>query len=85
MTQLEVLIAEFLSVDALATCAVAAREIPALQHEVGDDTVELGVLEPEALLPCAQGAKVLRRPRGDVVVQVEVNAAGLLCRQRLLR
>ena len=31
-----------------------------LAHEVGDDPVEGGALEPEALLPGAEGAEVLR-------------------------
>merc|ERR1712037_643243 len=34
--------------------------IATLAHEVGDDPVEGGALEPEALLPGAEGAEVLR-------------------------
>ena len=40
MFQPEVFIRELLAVDALASGAVAAREVPALAHERGDDAVE---------------------------------------------
>ena len=62
----EVLIGEFLAVDGLAAGAVAAGEVPALAHEVGDDSVEDAVLVVEglarladALLAGAQRAEVL--------------------------
>jgi len=38
---LEVLVSELLSVDRFASRAVAAREVTTLNHEVGDDAVEL--------------------------------------------
>ena len=40
ITNLEVLIRKLCSVDALAARAVALREVTALQHELGDDSVE---------------------------------------------
>lgn len=39
--QLKVLVLELLAVDRLAAHAVAVREVATLDHEVGDDTVEL--------------------------------------------
>jgi len=45
MCQLEVLVSELLAVDALASCTVAAGEVSALAHEVGNDPVEGGTLE----------------------------------------
>jgi hypothetical protein len=44
--------------------------------------VELGVLVAEALLAGAEGAEVLDRLGDDVVEELEVDAAGLLCRAR---
>ena len=38
--QREVLILELVSVDALSSSSVSSSEVPALAHEVGDDTVE---------------------------------------------
>ena len=59
MLQLEVLVSELLSVDALAAGAIAFCEVTTLTHEVSDDTVEGGTLVAEALLPSAQGTEVL--------------------------
>jgi len=56
----EVLVLELVAVDGLAPGAVARGEVTTLAHEVGDDPVEGGALEPEALLPGAEGAEVLR-------------------------
>jgi hypothetical protein len=59
---------------------VAPGKVTALQHELGDDAVELGVLVAEALLAGAEGAEVLGRLGDDIVEEVEVDAAVLLCR-----
>ena len=66
MPELEVLVRELLAVDGLAAGAVAAGEVSALAHEVGDDSVEDAVLVVEglarladALLAGAQRAEVL--------------------------
>lgn len=68
-----------------AHCAtyVAAGEVTTLEHELGDDAVELGVLVAEALLASAEGAEVLDRLGDDIVVELEVDAAGLLCRDTM--
>lgn len=58
---------------------VAAGEVTALEHKVRDNTVELGASVAKALLAGAQGAEVLNGLGDDVVVQVEVDAAALLC------
>ena len=58
---------------------VAAGKVTALQHELRDDAVELGVLVAEALLAGAEGAEVLGRLRDDIVEELEVDAAVLLC------
>jgi hypothetical protein len=55
----EVLVGEFLAVDGLASGAIVVGEVATLAHEVGDDAVEGGALEAEALLASAQGAEVL--------------------------
>lgn len=59
MLQCEVLIFELLPVDALAPSAVAPREVTTLQHELGDDPVEVTPLEAKVLLSGAQGTEVL--------------------------
>jgi len=76
---LEVLVGELLAVDGLAAGAVAAGEVTALEHELGDDAVEGRALVAEALLAGAEGTEVLGRLGDNVVVEEEVDAAGLLC------
>jgi hypothetical protein len=56
--QLEVLVSELLSVDALATGAVVLGEVTALAHEIRDDAVEGGALVAKALLTSAQSTEV---------------------------
>jgi hypothetical protein len=46
---------------------VAAGEVAALEHEVGDDAVELGAGVAEALLAGAEGAEVFHSPRDNIV------------------
>jgi hypothetical protein len=74
---LEVLIGELLAVDGLATSAVATGEVTTLEHELGDDTVELRALVAEARSTSAQLLEVLGGLGDDVVVEVEVNETGL--------
>ena len=57
--QLEVLIGELVAVDALAASAVALGEVTALDHELLDNTVEVGALIAEALLAGSKGTEVL--------------------------
>ena len=59
MLELEVLVGELGAVDGLAAGAVVVGEVAALAHEVGDDAVEGGALEAEALLAGAERAEVL--------------------------
>jgi hypothetical protein len=63
---LEVLILEFLAVDALAACAIALGEVSALNHEALNDSVECGALVmkrfpciTDTFLASAEGAEVL--------------------------
>ena len=58
---------------------VTAGEVTALEHEVGDDTVERRALVAEALLAGAESAEVLGGLGDNVVKEVEVDATGLLC------
>ena len=57
--ELEVLVGELGAVDGLAAGAVVVGEVATLAHEVGDDAVEGGALEAEALLAGAERAEVL--------------------------
>lgn len=57
---------------------VATGEVTTLEHELGDDAVELGGLVAKALLAGRKSAEVLDGLGDDVVVEVEVDATGLL-------
>jgi len=75
---LEVLILELLTVDRLATGTVATSEVTTLKHELWDDTVEGGALVALALLVViTELSEVLDCLGGDVVVELELDAAGL--------
>ena len=69
---------ELLAVDGLSTGTVATGEVTALEHELGDDSVEGRALVAEALLASAEGTEVLSSLRDDIVEEVEVHAASLL-------
>lgn len=58
---------------------VATGEVTTLEHELRDDAVEGRAGVAEALLAGAESAEVLSGLGDDVVVEVEVDAAGLLC------
>ena len=60
------------------TTYIAAGEISALKHEVGNDSVELGALVAEALGASAKLSEVPGRLRDNVVEQIENDAAGLI-------
>ena len=62
---------------------IATGEVTTLEHELGDDTVELGARIAEALLARAESTEVLGRLRDDVVEELEVNAALLFCKAQL--
>lgn len=67
----EVLVGEFLAIDGLATSAIVVCEVSALEHEVGNYTVECGALVTVALLARAQRTKVFARLWGDVCSQLQ--------------
>merc|ERR1712022_82837 len=64
--QCEVLVLKLGAVDGLAAGTVVVGEVATLAHEVGDDAVEGGALEAEALLASAEGTEVLRGLGDDV-------------------
>lgn len=57
---------------------ITTGEVTALQHEGGNDTMELGPSVAEALLSGAEGTEVLRGSGNDVVVEVEIDTTGLI-------
>lgn len=82
VTEVEVLISKLVAVDGLAASAVAAGEVTTLDHEVLDDTVELGALVAEglarlahALLAGAESAEVLSGLGDDVGEELKDDAA----------
>jgi len=79
----EGLVGELLSVDGLATTAIATSEVSALAHEAGDHTVEGGALVVQGLarlagasLSGAQRAEVLGGLGGVVGEQLHGDATG---------
>eukprot|EP00760_Papus_ankaliazontas_P038395 PhM_4_TR9117/c0_g1_i1/m.30734 len=78
---LEALVAELLAINGLAAGSVSVRNVATLTHELGDDAVEDAVLEvqllaatPNALLPRAQRAEVLRGAGDGIGVQLKDHA-----------
>jgi len=78
MLELEVLIGEFLSVDRLATSAVALGEVPALAHELRNYTMETGSLVSVTILVGAELAEVTSGLGDNVVVKLKDDAASIL-------
>mmetsp|Transcript_32839 Transcript_32839/g.82836 ORF Transcript_32839/g.82836 Transcript_32839/m.82836 type:complete len:228 (-) Transcript_32839:2-685(-) len=72
--ELEVLVSKLLSVDRLASRAIAAGEVAALKHKVLDHPVEDRPLVAEALLPRGEGAEVLGGLGHALAVETEVDA-----------
>ena len=60
---------------------VATGEVTTLEHELGDDTVELGAGVAEALLAGAESAEVLSGLGDNIIVEGEVDAAGASCEE----
>jgi hypothetical protein len=58
---------------------VATGEVTSLKHELRDDAMEGGASISEALLASAESAEVLSSLGDDIVVEGEVDTAGLLC------
>jgi hypothetical protein len=58
---------------------VATGEVTTLKHELRDDTVELGARVAESLLTSAESSEVLRGLGNNIVEELEVDAASLLC------
>jgi len=77
MLSLEVLVRELLAIDGLAAGAIASSEVTTLQHELRDDSVELATLVAKALLTSAEGTEVLGGLWDYIVVEFEVDSAGL--------
>jgi len=78
----EVLVSELLTVDGLATSAVATGEVTALEHELRDDTVESRPSISEALLAGAESTEVLGSLGNDIIVEDKVDATRLFSNLR---
>jgi hypothetical protein len=63
---------------------IAASEIASLQHELRDDAMEARASVSEAFLTGAKSTEVLGSLWNNIVVEVEFDATGLLCRGRVL-
>ncbi len=56
---------------------IATSEVTTLQHELGNDTVELRSRVAKALLSGAKSTEILGGLRNNIVVEVEVDTTGL--------
>jgi len=74
MLQSKVFVGELFSVDRLASRPVAAGEIAALDHEVGDNSVKLASLKSESLFSGAKSAEVLGSFGDDIGKKIEDDA-----------
>ncbi len=59
---------------------IAAGKVTTLKHELRDHTMEFGSRIAEALLAGAKSTEVLGGLGNNIIVEVEVDAALLLCR-----
>jgi hypothetical protein len=73
-----VLTSKFLAIDRLATSAVAAGEITALKHELGDHTVELGAFIAKPVLASCELPEVSCGIGDDVVIELEYDSTRFL-------
>lgn len=71
MTQIEVFILKFVSVNRLATSAIMVGKVTTLAHETGDDTVENAAFISKSFLTSAQSAKVLSCLWHDIRTQLQ--------------
>jgi len=77
--QLEVLVGELLSVDGATASAIVAREVTALEHEVGNDTVESAVLVVLSIgCALADFGKVLGSLGDSLIEEDEIDASGAI-------
>jgi len=67
-----------LNIGRIVETYVATGEVTALEHELRDHAVELGARVSKALLTSAEGTEVLSGLGDDIVVEGEVDAAGLV-------
>lgn len=72
--ELEVLVIEAVSVNALTTSSVTVGEVSSLDHEVRDDTMEAGTLITEARGTGAELLKVVDRLGDSLTVKAHHNA-----------
>lgn len=69
--------------DSGAGTHVATGEVTALKHELRDHAMELGSAVAKALLTSAKGTEILSGLGNDVIVEGEVDTAGLVYMMRL--
>ena len=75
MLQLKVFVFEFFAVNRFATSAVMISEIPSLQHESRNDSMEYRTFIPHTLFATAQSPKILRCSRYNICSQKHDNSA----------
>jgi hypothetical protein len=60
------------------TTYVTTGEVTSLEHELGNDTMELRVLVSKPSLPGAKGTEVLDGLGDYIVVEIKVDPTGLI-------
>jgi hypothetical protein len=69
---------KFIAIDGLAASAVVASEITALEHELGDHTVERGILIAKTVLAGRELPEVFGGLGDDFVVQFEDDTTSMI-------
>lgn len=65
---------KFIPIDTFTTCAIPPGKITALQHEVGDYTVESGPLVAKTMFVSSKLAEICGSPGNDVIKEPEDDA-----------
>ena len=74
----QVLVRELRAVDGLSTRAITASKVTALEHELGDDTMEAGALVAETWGSLCELEEILRGLGDNIVEEVKVDTTGVL-------
>ena len=74
----EKLTCELLAVNGLPASPISSREVPSLEHEVGDHAMETRSFVSESVLACCEFPEITGSVWDDIVIELENNATEVL-------